>query len=566
MSGHRDPHAPGPQGRTEPRLGDLDHLDGPPAPPDDLPPIRVEPRRRAAPAAAGPKPKPAASHRGWLFPLLALLAIAAVMLLWLNQNSLRALVPRTNFNEILHRAQIALQEGHLDGTNGTSARELFEAARALEPDNNVALDGLQQVGAAEVARGNAALRAGHIGQAEQELASARELLGGGSEVEQLAQAIDRARNADGQVDDLVERGLQAFADGKLDGSDGAGTLYRQALAADPDNAVAKHGLDQVGGALADQARKALAAGNLAAAGALIDRLAVLLPNYSELPSLRAAQTQWQQQNDSALAADLQQGHAALLAGNIAGSGADTALAHFKAALALDPDNAQAKAGLGRVAAALAVQADAALASGDTAQAAQLLNQAAALAPRPAGQPAARAQPQAPVADGQGPAAVASVGNASTPSVALSPQQKAQVAALVQRAHAAAAQGEIMNPPGQCAYDLYRSALAIDGNDAAALAGIQGLPGVVARQFGQALSAGNLDRASDLLAALGNLSPGDASLAPMQQRLADAWLNQAQQQLDSGDRTDAAQSLQQARKLAPYRPRLLELSERLQDGA
>jgi tetratricopeptide (TPR) repeat protein len=561
MSGHRDPHAPGPKGRTEPKLGDLDQLDSPRLPPrDDLPPVTVEPRRRAAAPA-----KPARTRRrGWLIPLLALALLAVFVLLWLNQGSLRALVPRTDFDSVLHRAQVALQEGRLDGTDGTSARELFEAARALEPDNDRALDGLHQVGEAEVARADAALHAGQLDQADQALTAARELLGGGSDVDRLAQAIARARSASGQTDALIVQAQQAFAAGKLDGEGGAGPLYQRALAADPDNAVAKHGLDQVGGALAAQARKAQAGGDRAAADALIGRLAALLPNYADLPSLRAAQSQLQQQADGALAADLQQGQDALRAGRISGEGDDTALAHFKAALAIDPDNAQAKAGLGQVAAALVVQANAAIDGGDTAQATQLLDQAAALAPKSADLLAARARLGAPASSS--PAAAASTGGATTPPVALGPQQRAQVAALVQRAQAAAAQGEIMTPPGECAYDLYRSALAIDGNDPAARAGLQGLPSLVTRQFGQALSAGNLGRAGDLLDALDNLSPGDAGVAPLRQRLAGAWLDQAEHQLDSGDRGGAAQSLEQARKLAPNHPRVLELTARLQGGA
>ncbi|MDO1528109.1 tetratricopeptide repeat protein [Fulvimonas sp. R45] len=569
MSGHRDPHATGPHGRTEPRLGDLGQLEGdsPRARVDDgLPSLLVEPdQRRAAPPPRAPRPR----RRGWLWPLLALVLLAVLVVLWLNQGHLRSLVPRTDLDSVLHRAQVALQEGRLDGTDGTSARELFEAARALEPDNDRALEGLHEVGEAEVASADAALRAGKLDEADQALASARELLGGGSEVDRLGQAIAKARNANGQVDALIDQAQQAYAAGKLDGNDGAGPLYQRALAADSDNAVAKHGLDQVGGALAAQARKALAAGDRAAADALVGRLAALLPNYAELPSLRAAQTQLQQQSDATLATALQQGQDALRSGRVAGAGDDTALAHFKAALAIDPDNAQAKAGLGQVAAALVVQANAAIDGGDTAQATSLLDQAAALAPRSADLLAARARlgahAPAPAPIPAGDAAVAGDRDTSPP-VALDPQQKAKVAALVQRARAAAARGEIMTPPGECAYDLYRNALAIDGNDPAARAGLQGLPALVTREFGQALDGGNLGQAGNLLDALDNLSPGDASLVPLRQRLAGAWLDQAEKQLDGGNRGGAAQSLEQARKLAPNHPRVQELTARMQGGA
>jgi hypothetical protein len=114
--------------------------------------------------------------------------------------------------------------------------------------------------------------------------------------------------------------------------------------------------------------------------------------------------------------------------------------------------------------------------------------------------------------------------------------------------------------------LFRGALAIDGNNADALAGLHALPALVQQQFNQALGNDNLPKATDLLDALGNLTPGDAALLPLQQRLADAWLDHAEQQLDSGDRNNAAQSLEHARKLAPNHPRVQQLSERLQGGA
>src|SRR3546814_14502820 len=72
---------------------------------------------------------------------------------------------------------------------------------------------------------------------------------------------------------------------------------------------------------------------------------------------------------------------------------DTALARFKAALALDPDSEEAKAGLGDVAQALTVQANAAMDDGDRAQAVRLLDEASALAPKSADLAAPRARLQ-----------------------------------------------------------------------------------------------------------------------------------------------------------------------------
>jgi tetratricopeptide (TPR) repeat protein len=570
MSGNRDPHDPGLSGRTEPKLGDLDHLDKPRSaaePNDGLPRMNIEPGYRRSGPPSKNRNKNKRGGPGWWVPLLVVLVALIAGGLWFNQNSLRGLVPRTDYDDVLHRAQVALQQGHLDGTDGTSARELFEAARALEPDNDSARQGLNDVGRAEIARADAALQAGHLDEAQQALTNARELLGGGSDVDRLTQAIAKAQVSSGQTTTSIEQAQQALSNGKIDGPDGAGALYQRALAADPDNAVARHGLDQVGDALAAQIQKSLDASDVAAASAGIDRLSSLLPNYSQLPTLRASLSALQAQASGTLTDAINQGNDALRAGRVAGDGNDTALAHYKAALAIDPNNAQAKAGLAQVAEALIVQANAAIDSGDTDQGKQLLAAAADLTPKSADLVAARARLSGqPANAGAGDTGSDNSNDTAAPTVSnLTPQQQAQVANMVQRAQIAAARGNIMSPPGDCAYDLYRGALSIDGNDPSALAGLQGLPGLVQQQFNQAVSSGNLNKAANLLDALDNLSPGDTSLLQSRQRLADAWIDQAEQQFDSGDRGNAATSLQQGMKLMPNDQRAQQLKARLQGG-
>lgn len=569
MNGRKDQHEHGSQGRTEPTLGNLDNLDTPAQAPkndDGLPPLTLDPdmRRAASARPAAPRPR----KRGWLVPLALLVIIGAGTTLWMQQDKLRGLVPSTELDGVLGRAEMALDQGHLDGNDGSSARELFEAARALQPDNDRARDGLRKVGQAEIARADAALQAHKLDEADQALATARELLGGGSDVDRLTQALASARNGSVPTDRLIEQAQQALDAGKLDGDDGAGALYRKVLSADPNNAVASHGLDKVGDALASQVHKALDAGDRSTASALVDKLAALLPNYGELPALRAALVQADQQNNGALADALQQGQDALRAGRITGPGDDTALAHYKAALAIAPDNADAKAGLGQVAQALIVQANAALDGGDAAHARQLLDQAAELAPRSAELAAARARmgetrksASAPVTSD-----VAQDNAESMQHPALTPQQNAELTRTIQRADAAAREGKLMLPPGDSAYDLYRQALAVDGNNEAARHGLEGLSNLAISQFNQAIASGNLAAAGNRLADLGDLSPGGTAQGVLRQRLASAWMDQAEQQLQSGDRAGAAQSLDSARKLAPGNPRLTTLMARLQSGS
>lgn len=571
MNGRKDPHDHGRHDRTEPTLGDIEHLDAP-SPSrieDGLPTVSIDPESRRANA---PRPRShvrsSSGKRGWLWPVLLLVAIGLGVTFWLQQDRLRGMVPTTELNDVLGRAEQALVDGRLDGNDGSSARELFEAARALEPDNDRARDGLRKVGLAEVARADAAVRDGKLDDAEQATNAARELLGGGSDVDRLTQAIAKARGATTQTGTLVEQAQQAMADGK---AEEAGALYVRVLAADPGNAVATHGLDKVGDALAVDARKAIDAGDRATAQTKVDRLAALLPGFGELPSLRAALVQDQKADNEDLALALKNGGDALRAGRITGDADDTALAYFKAAQAIDPDNEQARAGLGQVAQALVVQANAAMDGGDVAQARKLLDQAAELAPKSADLAAARAHladrdrtPKATKSATAEPAITReSSGDETHPP--LSAQQTAQLSHMIQQADAAARRGDIMIPPGESAYDLYRGALAIDGNNEAARRGLQNLPSVAVAQFNQALGNGNLSQAGERLSDLNDLSPGEAGLAELRQRLAGAWLDQAEQQLARGDRAGAASALDKARKLAPDNPRLPAIVAHMQAG-
>lgn len=548
-----------PTGRHEPRLGNVDQLGVPEGPV----PITSPPRRSGPPPARRPL-------TFWLLWLLILgMTVATV---WCYQDQLRALIPSTTLNQVLNRGDQALQAGHLDGHDGSSARELYEAARALAPDNDRAMQGLRQVASAELDASRQALAAGRLDEAEQALAVARELNGGGVIIEQLQRDINARRSAGDQLERWVQQAQAALAAGHLDGDGGAGPLYRQMLTMNPDNPVAQHGLDQVASAMTAQARQAIAAHDLAAAADWVSRLVALNPDYAELPVLKGELVDQQQAAAQQLQADLDQAGQALRDGRISGASPDTAQAGYQAALVLDPQNAQAKAGLAQVAAALIMQADAALEAGDSRQARALLDQAAPLAPDSPELNTVRAQLQD---DGRGdkaavavpPPVAASAASAALPAARiraptptqavaeLSPAQQAQVAQWLQQAGTAAAAGQIMLPPGASAYDLYRQVLATDPHNAAAQAGLQGLPAAARQALVVAMGSGQLGQAEGLLASLGQLQPGDASLGVMREQLANAWIDQAIQQLDAGDKPGCAQALHHARQLSPRNPRL-----------
>ncbi|HKT42637.1 MAG TPA: hypothetical protein VJQ86_09835 [Rhodanobacteraceae bacterium] len=557
MNDRNDPSSRDSLRRTEPKLGNLDHVDAGAdrrttmrADPADRPPFANTTRRQRA------QRKP--FRAPWL--VLAIVAVLAVAGGWAftHQATLSGLLPQTQLNSLLTRADKAYAEGKLSGSP-ESARDLYEAARALDPDNEQALTGLQNVGHSELVRAQAALTQGDYASARTSLEEARSLLGGGADVTAVDQALAKAVLHNANVGVLIDQARAALANGRIDGDDGAAALFGKVLAGDPHNAVARHGMNQVGDALASRIQTQLGNGDRAGARQTLTRLSGLLPGYSQLPTLRANIAAAGRAADAQRDQYLAQGQADLRAGKMTGSGNDNAEAQFKAALAADPGNAAAQAGLGQVAEALVVQANAAIDAGHARDAKNLLDQAAALAPKSADLAAARSRLHA----GRNAPTVAAASAPAVPAApALTPEDSAKLAQLVANAKAAARRGDIMLPPGNCAYDLYRAALGIDGNNAEAQAGLRDLPEVTRQQFRRALREDNLDKAHDMLGTLEQLDPGDPAAPSMRHGLGSAWLDRADHYVGLGELGAARAALREAQRLVPDDPRISEVDAKL----
>ncbi|MGH8153655.1 MAG: hypothetical protein ACREP0_00210 [Rhodanobacteraceae bacterium] len=569
--------------RTEPVLGNLDQLDAE-AGGDRRSAERAEraaasvrgaPGERIERTSASPRrpfdARPPATHpprhrrrRWWPAVVVAVAIVVAGAWVFSNQSMLSALLPQTQLNSLLSRADKAYAAGKLTG-GPDSARDLYEAVRVLDPDNEQALTGLQNVGDAELARARTALKQHDYTAARTALENARGLLGGGAGVQAVDQDLAKAVLHNANVDVLIGQARAALKNGHIDGADGAAALFGKVLAGAPDNPVARHGMDQIGDALATRIRTQLGNNDRAGARQTLDSLASLVPGYSQLPTLRANVAAADRAADAQRDQDLAQGQADLKAGKLTGAGDDNAEAQFKAALAADPGNAKAQAGLGQVASTLVAQANVAIAAGNMHDAKGLLDQATGLAPKSADLAAARLRLAAAgkQASGSAPAASGSE-SAALPVVppVLTPAQSAKLAQLVASAKSAAQHGNIMLPPGHSAYDLYSAALAIDGSDAAAQAGLRGLPQVTRDQFEHALREGNLDHAHDLLATLDELDPGDPVEAAMRRRLGSAWLDRADHDATLGRSAAARTALGEAQRLVPQDPRISEISARI----
>ena len=524
--------------RAEPVIGRIDAV-------SELPRRSRVDTPRARPRRLGP----------WIFSgAVVLLMAVGAFALWRNQDKLRALLPRTELNDILARAEGALAAGRLTGTAGDSAGELFQSAREIDPDNDIARAGLRRVGEALLAEAVAATRSGNLAVAHARLADARALLVGGIAIEQAEAALKQAEAQSTAVADLFGRAEAALAAGQLLEPGGAVELYQRMLAAERDNAPAQAGLRKVGAALAGQARDLVTQGKVDDAAARIEAIARILPNDPALPNLRAELAAARTAVGAALDAQLKRAQELLRGGQVAGSGSDNALAQFQAVLARDPGNARAKAGLGQVAQALVLQATMALEQSDATAAERLIRQAEQLAPGSVELTAAKNR----LRDLREQVEIA----ASRP--ALTPEQQQKLAANLAAAEKAAAAGNLMLPPGSSAYDKYRAVLALDGNNAQALAGLQSLPQRARDLFNVAIGERQLERARDLVDTLEQLSPGDAGLPTLRARLAEALLDEAEKRAGENRPGEARRALDAARELSPGNPRLGAVEQRLRE--
>ncbi|MGE5167787.1 MAG: protein kinase domain-containing protein [Deltaproteobacteria bacterium] len=515
--------------RAEPSLGRLDDI-------ANAPMHRPPPHRAATPERG---------RRRWIFAAIAVVLVA-VLALWFFQNRLRGLLPNTELNTLIARGDKALAEGNLVGNHNDSARELFQAARTLDPDNDAARTGLNKVGERLIEAARAALTRNDFSTAQSDLDQANEVLGGGKEVEDLKAALHAAQTRNTASASLLAKADAALAAGKLVGSGSAAETYQRVLDADMTNGLALNGLKKVAEAVAQQARDAIAANNVDQANQLIAELAQLSPNHPAIPELRGAIAKLHAGAEQALEDTLSRAEAQQRAGRI--GGADGALALFQSALKSDPANVRAKNGMAKLAQTLIAQANAALDDDNATQAAALLQQAAQAAPD---SPALR-EANARLGDARERL------DAAKRKAQLTPADQARIQTILGDANKAMAAGNLILPPGDCAFDKYRAVLAIDANNAAAMEGLAKIPARAKELFEQAIRGGTPNKARAYIDAVAESDPGDATVAAMRSRLADVFLDQTQSFIAQKRRADAGRALDAARELNPNNPRLAAL--------
>ncbi len=494
-------------------------------------------------------------RRGRRWRWLAIAALVLVLLgtgLYLFQDRLRDVLPHTRMNSLLLDAGEAMRQGRLSGGEG-SARELYLAALALDPDNQPARRGLQDVGRQLLAQARAALAAGDATPATQLLAQAQSLALPAADVADLARLLQVRESRDVELGSLLDAARSAADAGELDGNqDSAVALYRRALAIDSGNAIAVAGLRDSLARLLEQARQAITLGQFDAAAQTIERVAALDSAHLGLPEARALLARARQVQADNVSGQLDAADALLARAQLTPPRQPNALQGYQAVLAQDPAQPRALEGVRNVAMALLAQAGKHIDDHqfDTAQ--DLIGQATRLAPD---LPALGTTQQRlnEVRERRGQIQAQQVVAAI------------DISATLQRARDATQAGRLLMPPGESAYDLYRAVLAQAPGNAEARGGLAGLPDRAMQRFEDAMAGNRLGAARDALEAMSVIAPSDARLVPARRRLARSYLAYASERIGAGEIDLATRAFDQARELDPGNTDLPAIQARLEQA-
>lgn len=477
---------------------------------------------------------------------IAVLSVCAVLLLALlaavlfRQRIGGWIWPDPRAEALRTQAAVALVAGRLSVADGSGARELYEAALALEPDQVEAREGLSRVALAALAQAEAHARAGREAQARIALRLARELDAPKARIDATEALLRMDDAAQAGIGALLDAAESAHATGRLqDGVDAALPLYQRVLALQPRNQRAVEGREDALSDLLQPIPGLLARGDLADAVARVHAAERFDPGHVDLPASRAA-----------LARALEQ-RAMRIRQSLAGKQHARAAEACVALRDIDPVSMPAECA-GAVVDGLLRDAGTATADFHFEEATRLLSLAERLEGDPVRVEAARRHLQAARADA-----------AHLPRLATSRRAKARVRDLLAQAEKARARGDWLTPPGESAWDRLREARALAPADPAVQRALQGMLPAARDCNANALRDNDLGLAQVCLEAWRQLAPGDAASAMSQRRLAERWLAIADERLGAGEVAAATRALARARTLDASVPGLRALQQRLE---
>lgn len=187
--------------------------------------------------------------------------------------------------QLLTRAGQAASNGRLAGPGDETALALVLQAVKEAPDDPHVEKAVSLLHARLVATAQQSLASGDADAARENLEALKQLPGADGDVQALAARIDVAA----RVQKLLEQASDLVQQGKLEGSgeDTALAVYRQVLSLDPENVVARQGLERVQQASLDRALTAAAQNEDQKATAALADAAAILPSSRALADTRA---------------------------------------------------------------------------------------------------------------------------------------------------------------------------------------------------------------------------------------------------------------------------------------
>lgn len=521
--------------RREPTFGP------PPSAAPDPDAIRADFRPRRLPP---PPPRPLWP---WLLGLGLLVGVGGGVYLF-RESLADRLLPGTRHAQLMQEAATALAEGRLSAADGRGARELYTAVLALNPDHAQAREGLRQVAQAALAQARARLDGGDREGAREMLALARTLAVPAAELAPVENELRRLESEESELGRLLAAADGARRAGRLDGgADSAVALYRQALAAAPDSAIARAGLQAVLADLLREAGERLDAGDQDGALALVQRVEAIDAAHLDLPPIKARLSEFQAEQGQHRSEALAAADTARREGRLS-----EAREAYRAILAAQPEESRARQGLEQIAAALAQQAVRAAADFDFETAEARLVEAREIAP---GHPAIR---DAEARLLQARARASTVEEAPLTS-------SLQVLRLLEEAERAASARRFVDPPGESAWDILRNARAQAPNDERVYAAMEALVPRARRCVEDDMAANRLSQAGGCLDAIVAMDPNEPTLPELRRRLAARWIGRAEERLGAGELDEAERAYRAAQGVDPNHPGLPALAARIEQA-
>jgi len=478
--------------------------------------------------------------RPWQRWAIVCALVLAVLVIALRRPLGDRLWPEARAQALRDQAAIALAHGRLTAADGSGARELYDAALAIDPDRNDARVGLMRVGEAALAQARAATRVDDYAQAHAALRLAQELAVPRGQSDAVATQLRQREAAHAGIPALLARAAAARAAHRLDGDDDAALpLYQRVLALQPDRVEALEGREDALSDLLQQASRALQGDDIATAARLVAAARGYDAGHADLPGIEARLATAVDQARRRAERDTRRGRL------------DEAGARYRMLLQVDPADAAAQRGVERLAQAWSHRAARLAADFRFSDAGAALAQARALAPDASAlHDAERAITHARQAQSR-----------LHPSMPRA-QRDRRVRALLAQAAAAQARGDLLTPPGDSAFDKLRAARALAPDDPAVRrAGARLLP-VAHACFERELRANSLARARACLDARVALEGDSAAAAHERRRLAQRWLAVGEERLRAGALVPAQEALASARAVDAATPGLEDFAQRL----